>query len=78
MSQLDATPATQSPDYAVLGLSPADEVEAQWVTSQATEALARVLACERAGLFGLVVELNEDGQCPLRRARSRGGQWLLG
>lgn len=65
MSQPHAAPASPSPDYAVLGLSTTDEVEAQWVSPDAPDALAQVLTCERAGLRGLVLELDEDGAVPL-------------
>ncbi|MEE1737059.1 hypothetical protein PUR49_11185 [Streptomyces sp. BE147] len=60
----DAIP-TSSLDYAVLGLSDADEVEGQWVTTEASLALGHLLACERAGLYGLVLELRQDGAVPL-------------
>ncbi|QDN54192.1 hypothetical protein [Streptomyces sp. S1D4-20] len=65
MSQPDAVPVSPSPDYAVLGLSTTDEVEAQWVTPDAANALAQVLTCERAGFRGVVLELDEDGAVPL-------------
>ncbi|MGX5185724.1 hypothetical protein ACWKT5_23600 [Streptomyces avermitilis] len=65
MSQPDAAPVPPSPDYAVLGLSSSDEVKAQWVTPDAADALKQVLTCERTGLRGLVLELDEDGAVPL-------------
>ncbi|MGW2421397.1 hypothetical protein ACWC0C_19485 [Streptomyces sp. NPDC001709] len=81
MSQPDAAPVSLSPDYAVLGLSTTDEVEAQWVTPDAADALKQVLTCERTGLRGLVLELDEEGAVPLevREVAARAlAQWPSG
>ncbi|MFD7552419.1 hypothetical protein [Streptomyces sp. NPDC059816] len=65
MNLPDVATVSPPPDYAVLGLSLTDEVEAQWVTPVAADAMAQVLACERRGLRGVVVELDEHGAVPV-------------